>query len=157
MTRPTPTKLKVVRGTTRKDRANPAEPQPTGTVSTEPPDWLSEEARPWWERVRPLLVRMNVLTSADPVALGLLCDALAEYVAAREQVERDGRTYESISVRAGTMIRAHPAVGIQADAWRRAKLMLTEFGLTPASRSKVTVADAGPADPLEEWERGTGS
>lgn len=98
-----------------------------------------------------------MLTSADPIALGLLCDALAEYVAAREVVEREGMTYESESDKTGTMIRRHPAVEIQSDAWRRAKLMLTEFGLTPASRAKVSVADAGPADPLAEWERGTGS
>ena len=104
-----------------------------------------------------MLVRMQVLTDADPVALGLLCDALAEYIAARAEVERAGRTYETVSESGGVMIRAHPAVAIQADAWRRAKLMLTEFGLTPASRAKVSVADAGPADPLEEWERGTGS
>ena len=59
-------------------------------------------------------------------------------------------TYESVS-ESGTMIRAHPAVGIQADAWRRAKLMMTEFGMTPASRAKVSVTDAGEVDPLAAW------
>lgn len=154
----TPTKLKVVRNTQRKDRANPSEPQPKPAQLTQrAPTWLSKAARPWWHRVRPLLLGMKVLTKADPVALGLLCDALAEYVAAREQVAREGATFESETKAGGLMIRAHPAVGIEADAWRRAKLMLTEFGLTPASRAKVSVADAGPADPLEQWERGTGS
>ena len=151
----TPTKLKVVRGTDRKDRANPKEPQPSGDAPVKPPSWLSENAKPWWKRVRPMLVLMQVLTDADPVALGMLCDALAEYIAARDQVEREGRTFESITEKGGTMIRAHPAVSIQADAWRRAKLMLTEFGLTPASRAKISVSEAGPSDPLEQWETGS--
>lgn len=148
-----PTQLKVVQGTTRADRANPGEPKiAAGAVSQRAPAWLSANARPWWRRVRPILARMKVLTDADPIALGLLCDALADYVAARDQLAKEGRTYETES-EAGRMIRANPLVGDQADAWRRAKLMLTEFGLTPASRAKVSVADAGPADPLEQWER----
>lgn len=162
----TPTQLKLVRGTQRKDRANPAEPTPKQAAPKDPPPtWLSKKARPWWRRIRPLLLRMQVLTEADPVALGLLCDALAEYIAARELVVKEGLTYTSVTesfdddgerVRK-TMKRAHPAVAIQSDAWRRAKLMLTEFGLTPASRSKVSTKELGPADPLEAWERGTGS
>ena len=157
---PTPTQLKVVRNTQRKDRANAKEPKPpTSHATNRAPAWISSSARPWWRRLRPLLTKMQVLTDADPTALGLLCDALAEYVAARDQLVKSGRTYETVSESGSLMIRAHPAVAIQADAWRRAKLMLTEFGLTPASRAKVTVADAGPADPLEAWEhgRGTGS
>ena len=100
-----------------------------------------------------MLIELGVATSADPVAVGLLCDALAEYVAARAEYERDGLTYESTTEKGGTMLRAHPAVGVASDAWRRAKLMLTEFGLTPASRAKVSTKEPGPVDPLAEWER----
>lgn len=96
---------------------------------------------------------MQVMTGADPVALGLLCDALADYMAARDVVRKKGTTYETEGD-AGTMLRQRPEVYIAADAWRRAKLMLTEFGLTPASRAKVSAADVGPTDPLEAWEAG---
>jgi len=96
---------------------------------------------------------MQVMTGADPVALGLLCDALADYMAARAVVEKEGASYETEGD-AGKMLRQRPEVYIAADAWRRAKLMLTEFGLTPASRAKVSAADVGPADPLEAWEAG---
>jgi len=164
----TPTKLKVLRNTTRRDRANPSEPSPKGPLPKRAPLWLSKEARPWWDRVRPLLLEMKVATNADPIAVGLLCDALAEYVAARAEFGEDGLTYTSVfeesergsdTTRVTVMKRAHPAVGIASDAWRRAKLMLTEFGLTPASRAKVSVANPGPANPLEDWEqkRGSGS
>jgi len=151
---PRPTSLKVLEGTTRKDRANPAEPKPPPARTKEaPPRWLRASSRPWWNRIRPLLVQMQVMTGADPVALGLLCDALADYMAARQVVERKGRTFETQGD-AGLMVRRRPEVDIAADAWRRAKLMLTEFGLTPAARAKVSAADVGPVDPLEEWEQG---
>jgi len=46
----------------------------------------------------------------------------------------------------------NPAVPARADAWRRVKIMLTEFGLTPASRSKVDVEVAGEDnDPLKKY------
>ena len=153
----TPTNLKVIRNTNRNDRANKREPKVNDPLPAEPPDWLSPAAVPWWGRVRPILLGMKVATSADPIAVGLLCDALAEYVAARAAYLSEGMTYETTGKNGDAMIRAHPAVGIAADAWRRAKLMATEFGLTPASRAKVSTTEAGPADPLEEWERGTGS
>jgi P27 family predicted phage terminase small subunit len=35
------------------------------------------------------------------------------------------------------MIKAHPAAIMKADAWKRLRAMLGEFGMTPASRSKV--------------------
>ena len=153
----TPTQLKVVRGTTRADRANKREPKVNEPLPVDPPEWVSPEAVPWWGRVRTLLTDMKVATAADPIAVGLLCDALAEYVKARTAYLADGMTYETTGKSGDTMIRAHPAVGIAADAWRRAKLMATEFGLTPASRAKVSVNDADPADPLAEWEGKTGS
>jgi P27 family predicted phage terminase small subunit len=149
-----PTVLKVLEGTTRKDRANPAEPKPPpASPQEEPPTWLRPASRRWWRRIRPLLVQMQVMTGADPVALGLLCDALADYMAARTVVEKQGSTFET-NGDAGTMLRQRPEVYIAADAWRRAKLMMTEFGLTPASRAKVSAADVGPVDPLEAWEQG---
>jgi P27 family predicted phage terminase small subunit len=37
------------------------------------------------------------------------------------------------------MIKAHPAAIMKADAWKRLRAMLAEFGMTPASRSKVSI------------------
>lgn len=150
-----PTRIKLLQGTTRADRANPNEPKPPPATPNEaPPVWLTGQSRRWWRRIRPLLVRMQVMTGADPVALALMCDALADYMAARAIVEREGATYETHSD-IGVMQRQRPEVQMAADAWRRAKLMMTEFGLTPASRAKVSASDVGPADPLEGWEQGT--
>lgn len=150
-----PTQLKVLHGTTRKDRSNPAEPKPPEAPKHEkPPAWLSPRAKPWWNRIRPLLVRMQVLSGADTVALGLLCDALAEYMTARNVILKHGTTYETRMTDGSVLHRRRPEWEVAKDAWRRAKLMATEFGLTPAARAKVSASDVGPADPLEAWEQG---
>jgi P27 family predicted phage terminase small subunit len=149
-----PTHLKALDGTTRPDRDNPAEPKPPlARPREEPPTWLSGKSRHWWRRIQPLLARMQVLTKADPVALGLLCDALADYMAARADVVANGATYTTEG-KGGEMQRRRPEVDVMVEAWKRAKVMLTEFGLTPAARAKVSASDVGPADPLEEWEQG---
>jgi P27 family predicted phage terminase small subunit len=155
----TPSHLKVVRGTERKDRANPAEPTLTVAPSNvRPPAWLelSPLARKAWHDLVPLLRGMGVLTRADRVALSLLCDALASYVTAKEIATKEGSTYETTSETGGTMIRAHPVVAMGAEASRFAKTMLSEFGLTPAARSKVSRVGSGQKDPLAAWMDGTG-
>ena len=50
-------------------------------------------------------------------------------------------------------IRRHPATGVAADAWRRVSSMLAEFGLTPASRSRLQVVAATGAPRTEGFRR----
>jgi P27 family predicted phage terminase small subunit len=94
---------------------------------------------------------MELLTLADRKALELLVAAYAEWRAAVKLIAAEGATYETVSRTGGTMIRAHPASAIAADAWRRIRSMLIEFGLTPAARSKVHTAGRPPVDPFEEF------
>lgn len=156
----TPTPLKVVRGTERKDRANPAEPVLSlAAEDVAPPRWLrlSPLARRAWRELVPLLRAMGVLTVPDVVALGLLCDALASYVTAKTVTRKEGSVYETVNEAGARMLRAHPIVAQGADASRFAKILLGEFGLTPAARAKVARVGAESKDPLEAWlGEGTG-
>lgn len=170
-----PSALKVLQGTDRPDRANPDEPiPPSGPVK--PPPWLHGRGRTAWKWIAPLLEDMRVLTTADPHALALLCDAYAEYIECRQVVRKLGATYESRVVRASTrrvaadddqadgddfdaadwsvIIRPRPEVKMASDAWRRVQRMLVEFGLTPSSRSKVKAGGTAEADPFEEFLSG---
>ena len=133
MTARKPTALKMLHGTNRADRANPAEPQPA--VGAKSPPWLPKNgaARSAWNRLAPILSDLRVLTVADAEALGLACEALAEYLAAR----RDPNGWR------------------RADsAWKRYLAALRDFGLTPASRPKVSATPAKAVDPLEKWASG---
>lgn len=58
-------------------------------------------------------------------------------------------TYETTTPTGSVMFRTRPEVALANDAWRRATVMLQQFGLTPASRPKV---DARPPDvPGSRW------
>ncbi len=94
-----------------------------------------------------------VLTLADGKALELLCSVYAEYRDARDVIDRQGATYES-HTQNGKIVRARPEVAIASDAWRRIRAMMTEFGLTPSSRSRIAVAPQ--EKPKNAWQELTG-
>lgn len=107
-----------------------------------------------------VLDRMGVLSEADGAALERLCDCYAEILECRELIAAGGRTYHSESRAVDEdgksvvkhLIKAHPAVAMLADADRRFKGYLIEFGLTPSARSKVqAVGDEDKKDPLQEY------
>jgi P27 family predicted phage terminase small subunit len=121
---------------------------------------VSASGKKLWRSVGKVLDTARVITKADGIALELLVDAYVEYRTAREVVEREGTTFESfIEVGEGdaatvarAMIRTHPEVMIARDAWRRVKSMLSEFGMTPATRAKISTTDsAGEGDPFDSF------
>ena len=52
------------------------------------PDHLDETAQKEWARVSRLLLAMKVLTEADYIALGNLCQAYSTMVAAQRQLNK---------------------------------------------------------------------
>ncbi len=105
-----------------------------------------------WSRLAVILDVSRVLTVADLDALRLLCLAHAEFAEADAIIGREGLTYASSTDSGGTILRPHPAVAIRADAWRRCRAMLVEFGLTPAARGKVSaISEAEGADPAAAY------
>lgn len=139
--KPVPTPLKLLRGTARNDRTNPREPQPKRGAPPIPRG-LHRRAAATWKRLAPMLDRSGVLTEADATALELLCDALSDYHQASEVLRKEGSTYTTTTPAGDVMHRPRPEVAQRNDAWQRVAKMLSEFGLTPSSRSKV-VADPG--------------
>lgn len=59
-------------------------------------------------------------------------------------------TYRSETQNGDVLIKAHPAAAMKADAWKRIRAMLAEFGMSPASRAKVNTAGPDNVDPLAE-------
>ncbi|MGV3843346.1 P27 family phage terminase small subunit, partial [Citrobacter braakii] len=48
-------------------------------------------------------------------------------------------------------IKPHPAAMMKADAWKRLRAMLAEFGMTPSSRSKVSKDKPDDDDLLSQF------
>jgi len=156
--KPTPTNIKLIKDTQRVSRTNSKEPRPASGRPPRPAH-LSKRAKKIWPKVVKLLDGMSVITPADGIALELLCEAYGDLLEARASLESPmgfttkdkefkeiakagERTYVSYGQN-GMMIRNRPELAIIADAERRLKSSLGEFGLTPATRSKVQALDNG--------------
>ena len=133
-----PTTLKLLQGTFRKDRASAREPRPSGEPTC--PTFLSPAAKAVWRRVAPELISLGVAKAVDQDVLGAYCSAVADFHAADAIIQRDGLVCEG--AKGGTV--RHPATIIKAAAAELIRRLGAEFGMTPASRSRVNADPPAP-------------
>jgi P27 family predicted phage terminase small subunit len=140
----TPIEIHRTRGTLRKDRhKDTGRPKDTGIP--DPPVWLTPGAKEAWDEIVPQLAGRNVVTIADRSALTVLAETFAEWRQLSQDLAAEGLTYACVTEAGATMYRANPKVAMRSDAQRRLTVLLAEFGMTAASRTKVSeVADARP-------------
>ena len=136
--RPAPQELKKKRGTARKDRApdNPVTVTKAKPKKTTP-SFLKAKGKMMYERSVGHLHSMGLLSTVDDTSLELLAMAYQEWYSAELKLMKEGRIYETFAANGAKVLKPHPAAAQSADAWRRIRMMLIEFGLTPASRSKL--------------------
>ena len=131
--RPKPTRLKVLTGNLGKRPMNKHEPKPEPVVP-ECPNELGPVARREWDRLASELGKLKILTALDRAALAAYCGAYALWAEATEAIQKYGTMVKSPS---GYPIQS-PYVSI---ANRQAEIMMriaSEFGFTPASRSRIS-------------------
>lgn len=119
-----PSRLKVVAGTERKDRA-PVAPVDLPTIADvpEPPDWLpNSHAQKEWRRLAPILVANKLLTEAGLSAFGHLCALHGKLV----QLWAAGEA----------------PVASMVSQYRN---LINDFGLTPVAQGKVKPVGEEPA------------
>lgn len=133
---PKPRALKLLEGTFRPDRdEGMPDPEPVVEVPATP-KWLRKDGRAEWKRVATELVRLDVLTLVDLAALEGYCAAYDRAVRADRALSRGALTMKTPQ---GLIQR--PEVAIARTAWAEARRWAQEFGITPASRSRVPHAD----------------
>lgn len=143
----TPTDLKLVTGTQRKDRSNPNEPRPEKIAPTCPAH-LSDEEKVFWGRVCVELELMGVLTRADGMALEALVHLYVRRNKLIKMLDEEGEFYKVKGTNGELLIKKHPASDVLKDLTTELRLTRAEFGLSPASRSKVhTVPTGGHKQP----------
>ena len=149
---PTPTNLKVLRGTDRADRRARNEPRPAVAVPS-CPTWLHREAKREWRRITPELVTLGLVSQIDRAALAAYCEAYAEWWEASRTIKAEGRYVTFTTKAGGDYTQLHPAVGVKNNAIDRMRRFACEFGMTPAARSRVEAAEAEkdkPSNPFLE-------
>jgi P27 family predicted phage terminase small subunit len=161
--RPLPTAEKKVRGNPGKRKLN--ENEPHASPGEPPMPKLSVEARREWKRIVPELLQLGVLTVVDGKALAGYCHAYARWQQAEREVTRYGLIVREPVLRDGKPIRGivrlkrNPAVTVSFDAQKIMKSFLVEFGMTPSSRSRLSVLtplkpDDRKANPAEKYFSG---
>lgn len=134
--RPKPTRLKVLTGNPGKRPLNKSEPRPIASAPECPPE-LGPAAQREWARLVGELSALNMITSLDRAALATYCGAYALWAEATEAIQKFG-----------TMVKSPTGYPMQSPyisiANRQAEIMMriaSEFGFTPASRSRISVPD----------------
>jgi len=146
--KPKPTHLKVLQGTSRKDRTNVDEPKFMKPKVMRPPPWLGAHGKKAFKVLSKMLTEAGILRISDRMALEILCAKYGEFMEATAIIESEGSHY----VMPSGQKRVHPAIKIRSDAQIQLRQFMTEFGLTPSSRSRVSVIDVtGVQDPLEAF------
>lgn len=134
--RPKPTALKLVTGNRGKRRLPKHEPKPKRIIPAAPVH-LSDRAKVAWGSLSARLDQFGVLTAWDAEALEQLCENYAEILELREDIRENGRFQEVRTKSGDVMERCRPAATLLADAERRFRGMMVEFGLTPSARARV--------------------
>lgn len=138
--KPKPTAMKILQGNPGKRALNGREP-PTSAGVPRCPEHLTPEARAEWRRIAPVLSHMRVLRTGDRAALAAYCQHWARWVEAERKIAEMGGALV-IKTPSGCLIQ-NPYVGIANTAMDAMRKFLSEFGLTPSSRSRIVV-DAPP-------------
>ena len=143
--KPKPAELRLLEGK-RGHRPIPKTVKPKKNKKIpEPPDWLCKYAKSEWKRVVPELYNLGLLTKIDTTALEAYCQCYARWREAEEQLKvectKTDSGYESPSA----------YINIANKYSKEMRAYLTEFGMTPSSRSRIGVDK--PDTDEEEWNR----
>ena len=136
--------MKVLTGNPGKRPLNPTEPQPEPIVPDCPVE-LGPAARREWDRLVAQLAPLRILTALDRAALAAYCGAYGLWAEATEAIQKYGVMVKSPT---GFPMQS-PYVAI---ANRQAEIMMriaSEFGFTPASRSRISTPTPGEPSLLD--------
>lgn len=154
-----PTVLKKLDGDIHKERWTKNEPQPKEGIPTCPAH-LTGPSRTEWRRITKELSELGLLTNIDRAALAAYCSAYGRWVKAERAISRiedkfkdvpnagNGLAYQTSN---GNWV-VQPLVSVANKALEMMHKFLTEFGMTPASRSRIDL-DKGKSkeDELDEF------
>ena len=151
-----PTKLKVLEGNPGKRSLNQYEPQPK-VEQPSCPAFLCYEARVEWKRIVPKLIMLGLISRIDRAALAAYCQAYGRWAKAEKALKAIEDKFKNINAGGGLCYQTpkgywvmQPLVGVANKSLEQMHKFLIEFGMTPASRSRISVNAPGSEDPLDK-------
>jgi len=128
-----PTALRLIEGNREHRPINGDEPKPS-PIAPQPPEYLSEKALEVWNDLSPKLERLGILTEIDSLAFTALCIEWSEYVRLRTMGGESIQTFESGAKQVA------PEISISHKCLTQLLKLFGEFGLTPSSRSRLSIS-----------------
>lgn len=137
----------MIEGNRGKRSTNKQEPDPTYLQDLTPPAWMPKPAQEVWNELAKPLADAKLLTEVDAPMLAMACVSISQY---RYAVQRTGddlvktkldKDEEGNLVETGEHI--NPWAMIQSMTFKQAMVVLREFGMSPAARSRVAIQPQG--------------
>jgi P27 family predicted phage terminase small subunit len=139
--KPKPTAIKRLEGNPGLRPLNDREPRPRVCIPRCPVH-VKGVARREWHRIGAILARLGVLTEADRVALEIYCVTYQHWIEAEAMIAKSGLVikgkYEKLIMNPFFVIAQRTAIQLQT--------IMCEFGLTPSSRSRLSIPDTAARD-----------
>lgn len=133
--KPKPTRLKELEGNPGKRRLNTSELRPPVPAAMPyAPKFVNAEAKREWNRMVSILLGMGLYTEVDHAALAMYCQAWGRWVDAEQKLKQTGMVLTSKET---GVVYQNPYLSIANKAWAQMRQMLSEFGLSPAERSRL--------------------
>ena len=145
--KPTPTAIKELEGNPGKRPLNSNEPKP---VKKAPacPKWLEPEAKKEWRRLVKQMETLGILTQVDMAAFAGYCQAYARWKEAEEFITQHGSIVKTPS----GYWQQVPQVSIAQTYLKIMNRFAEQFGLTPASRSRIIAGNDNKSGAEDEME-----
>lgn len=135
--KPIPTAMKIAAGNPGKRPLNTNEPKPRKKIPP-CPDFLDEEGRRQWKRTAKLLANSRIITELDGAALAAYCQAWSRWIWAEKHLQK----YGPVILSPDKKYPMHsPYLSIANKSMEQVLRFLTEFGMTPSSRSRISAID----------------
>ena len=144
--RPKPTAIRILEGTQR----GPAKREPSMPPGVPPmPERLKVDAVAVekWQELASILTKMGVLTTGDGEALATLCEVHSAEQSCLLQLRAGGAVMHTDL----GGVKPNPAGPMYRSLVAMKASLLSEFGLTPSSRTKLATQVEVKKDELEEF------
>jgi P27 family predicted phage terminase small subunit len=144
--RPKPSGLRILEGTAKK-RAGREPSMPPGVPPMPERLAVDEVAVAKWNELAGILTRMGVLTTGDGEALATLCEVHSAEQSCLLQFRAGGAVMHTDL----GGVKPNPAGPMYRSLVAMKASLLSEFGLTPSSRTKLATQGEVKKDELEEF------
>ena len=127
---------------------NMNEPEPEAAKELKPPIWLDELGIEFWNSLAPHLHMMGLLSEIDLPLFASACERWSVYRRATDELKKQLTRNSKANGRV-----AKPEAQIAKAALAEVRAILAEFGVGPASRSRVVAKPLWGTDPVEEYKK----